>query len=535
MADGRFHLHVLCTTPASARNWEALAGFYHDLDVNPVVTVSAIETIRQLAALAKRPFLVCADTIWLGLGMSTHAELLIEELNARFPNWALCGNRGMRWDGQRLYDYSYDMSSGGLQTATCAHPVISLDDGVLLVNPSVLNGHKALAPPLKHRRPGVLLSLECLQNGSVMAVSPHLLAMRTGAAQIDDEEALDTDPGFREYYRASFLNHHFATPDGTLHLSEIVDYRYVSEPWADTAQQDILELYDKGLEASRAVVRPSVTICCRTQFLRLEMLERAVLSFAAFRQHTCSLAHVEIRLITDASPDAVAPEVQRLQQAYPGAALECWYHEIRPNRYSRTDLLLAAIEQAGTDYIWFIDDDDFVNAATGPALARSLVAGAPLVIVASSAKIQETWRVGTGAQTLGHPGARRLELTHAEQSSSYQAAHIFRILKGLNFVPICSMILPVPLMRDRISKVRALGDYNEDYFLLLLALTASRVEVCLLDCELSSVSIRGEENTVTQKDRSEWHLSLATFLLEIINNTEGNSPFLWQLANAPQW
>jgi hypothetical protein len=535
MPDGRFHLYVLCATAALTRKWETLAEFYHDLDVNPLVTVSAIETIRQLATLEERPFLVCRDTMWLGRGMSTHAELLIEELNGRFPNWALCGNRGMRWDGQRLYDYSYDMSSGGLQTATCAHPVISLDDGVLLVNPSVLNGHKALAPPLKHHRPGVLLSLECLQNGSVMAVSPHLLAMRTGGSEIDDEEALDTDPGFREYYRASFLNHHCATPDGMLDLSEIVDYRYVSEPWAPAAQQDILELYDQSLEASRAVVRPSVTICCRTQFLRLEMLERAVLSFAAFRQHTCPLVHVEVRLITDASLDAVAPEVRRLQQTHPGAALECWYHEIRPNRYSRTDLLLAAVERAGTDYIWFIDDDDYVNAATGPALARSLVAGAPLVIVASSSVIKETWDAGNEAPGRGAPGAQGLELTHAENSPSYQATHIFRILKGLNFVPICSMILPVALMQDRISKVRALGDYNEDYFLLLLALTASRVEVCLLDCELSSVSIRGDENTVTQKDRSGWHLSLATFLLEIMNNTEGNSPFLWQIANTPQW
>jgi hypothetical protein len=534
MADRGFYLYVLCATAASARKWETLAGFYHDLDVNPVVTASAIETIRQLAALAERPFLVCRDTIWLGRGMSTHAERLEEELNARFPNWALCGNRGMRWDGQRLYDYSYDMSSGGLQTAACAHPVISLDDGVLLVNPSVLNGHKAFAPPLQQRRPGVLLSLECLQNGSVMAVSPHLLAMRIGA-EMEDEEALDTDPGFREYYRASFLNHHFATPDGPLDLSEIVDYRYVSEPWSNAAQQDIIELYDKCLEASRAVVRPSVTICCRTQFLRLEMLERAVLSFAAFRQHTRALAHIEVRLITDASRDAVAPEVQRLQQTHPGAALECWYHEIRPNRYSRTDLLLAAIERAGTDYIWFIDDDDFVNAAAGPVLARSLVAGAPLVIVASSAVIKETWDAGNADQGRSAPGAGGLELTHAEHAPSYQATHIFRILKGLNFVPICSMILPVPLTRDRTSKVQALGNYNEDYFLLLLALTASRVEVCLIDCELSSVSIRGDENTVTQKDRSGWHLSLATFLLEIMNNTEGNSPFLWQLANTPQW
>ena len=317
MADRRFPLYVLCTTAASAKHWDTLAGSYHDLDLSPVVTASAIRTMRQIATAAERPFLVCLDTVWLGRGMLVHAELLIEELNARFPNWALCGNRGMRWDGQHLYDYSYDMHAGGLQTALCAHPVISLDDGVLLVNPKVLNGHKVLAPPLKHRRPGVLLSLECLQNGSVLAVSPHLVAMRDPTLEIDHEEALDADPAFREYYRASFLNHHLATPDGMLYLGELIDYRFVSEPWAKPAQQDILALYDTCLDASRTVALPSVTICCRTQFRRLEMLERAVLSFAAFRQHTGSLARVETRLITDASPDAVGTEVARLQQTYP--------------------------------------------------------------------------------------------------------------------------------------------------------------------------------------------------------------------------
>ena len=88
-------------------------------------------------------------------------------------------------------------------------------------------------------------------------------------------------------------------------------------------------------------------------------------------------------------------------------------------------------------------------------------------------------------------------------------------------------------MQARIRDLRALGDYNEDYFLLLLALTAPRVEVLALDCELASISIRENESTVLEKDRSRWHLSFCTFLLEVLNNPEGNSPFLWQLANIP--
>lgn len=527
MSDEKFRLFVFCKTGASAKAWGAISSSYHDLDITTLVTRSPIGALRQIAAQAERPFLVCRDDVWLGRGMSAHATVLIEELNQRFPNWALCGNRGVRWDGQRVYDFTYDMSGGGVQAAVCAHPVICLDDGLLLVNPGVVGNHTELAPAIARHRVGVLWSLECLRNGSLIAVSPHLLSMREVADE-DEEPALDTERAFREYYRAAFVNHRFPTPDGVLELSEIVDYRYVSEPWTTVPQQDTLELYDRCLAASQRVRRPSLTICCRTQFLRPEMLERAVGSFAVCRQQMSRLVEVEVRLITDTTRDVAEPAVRRLRANHPGAGLECWYHEIRPNRHSRADLLLAAVERAETDYIWCVDDDDFVNPSAGQTIARSLIAGAPLVVVASSPVIRETWRKRDGRQ-------EGYEWVDAERTSCHYAAHVFRVFRGVNFVPICSMILPVVLMKERIAKVAALGNYNEDYFLLLLALTAPRVELCMLDCEIASISIRGDENTVAQKDRAGWNVSLATFLLEVINNTEGNSPLLWQLANAPRW
>ena len=524
MAASTFDLHVLCTNKAATSKWDNIRDSYRDLQVNCAITACAIDTIRSISRAAARPFLVCQSDVWLGRGMANQVASLLEELNERFPNWALCGNRGVSWDGQHLYDYSHDIDAGGLQTSVCAYPVISVADDILLVNPAVLNSHREPAPSLPHGH-SVLLSLECLRNGSVMAVSPHLLILRNDEPELESQPALDSAPEFRAYYRASFLNHHLATADGLIDLSRVVDYRYVSDPRERTPQRDVLDLYDQCLEPARAVRRPSLTICCRTQFGRPEMLERAVLSFAAFRQQTGPLAEVEVRLITDVFAAGVEAEVCRLQQAHPGAALQCWHHDIRPPRYSRTDLLLAAIERARTDYIWFVDDDDFANAASGPALARCLVPGAPLLIVASAAVIRENWGEGDEGR----------ELLDFERSAAFQAAHLFRILRGRNFIPNCGMIFPVNLMQRRTAKVEALGNYNEDYFLLLLALTSSRVDVRILDYELSSISIRGEENTVAQTDRSEWRLSLATFLLEILNDTEGNSPFLWQLGNAQRW
>ena len=41
-------------------------------------------------------------------------------------------------------------------------------------------------------------------------------------------------------------------------------------------------------------------------------------------------ADVKVYLITDVPAEGSVNEVIRLQQAYPGAALDCWHHEVRP-------------------------------------------------------------------------------------------------------------------------------------------------------------------------------------------------------------
>jgi hypothetical protein len=527
-------LYPLCAEARSVESWKALRAYYNDLEIKPLLAASPIDAIRQVVGCEEHPFLVCRGGVWIGRGISTQIERLTEELNARFPGWGLCGNRGVRWDGQHKYDFSYDMKAAGLQTAVCAHPVICLDDHILLVNPAALKRHTILAPSLERRSAGILLSLECLLNGTVMAVSPRLMAMRERPADGTELDKLSASDSFRAFYRANFFNHQYPTPEGILECGEMVDYSYVSQPWKEPQQHDVTVLFDAALQSARGNRKPSLTICCRTQFRRPELLRRAVLSFAAFRHYAGELMDVRATIITDVWGDVVEREVDDLKRSYPAGELGCWRHQIRSGRYSRTDLLLAAIELATSDYIWFIDDDDYVNAPAAPAIGRALEGGQPLVIVTSSAVVQETWRYPEWATPPVAGAERGSELVQTRRSRPYRSADVFKCLGGVNFIPVCSILFPLELMKARISDVKALGDYNEDYFLLLLALTAPRVELCLLDCESASISIRGGENTA-KKNARDWNLSLATFLLEVLNRPEGNSPFLWQVANVPRW
>jgi hypothetical protein len=86
-------------------------------------------------------------------------------------------------------------------------------------------------------------------------------------------------------------------------------------------------------------------------------------------------------------------------------------------------------------------------------------------------------------------------------------------------------------MAEQLASRRALGDYKEDYFVLLAALSAPSVEVRLLETPIAGVSFRGADNTVNERDRSAWYLSHATFMHEILCDP-GRNPFLWQLGKA---
>ncbi len=519
-------LYVLCSTEGSREAWRERAKFHCDLEVIPLHPVrSAIERIHELATRLEQPFLVCRDYIWVGLGMGRQVQHLIDELSSRFPNWAVCGNRGVRWDDQSI-DFGRDIANVTLRTSLRAHTVISLDDNFLLIHPAVLRRHRWRAPAIPSLDCGVLLSLECLANGSVMAVSPRLMTLRCEPEGSEGNLQLGVSPEFRDYYRAHFLNHYFPSPAGGLDLREVVDFSYASEPLAEATQADILELYDRSLES--ATRKPSLTICCRTQFQRPEMLDRAVLSFTVCRDYASLLSDLQIRLVTDQPDSTAGPFLRRLEETYPAARLECWFHIPREARLSRIDLLRAAVERATTDYIWFVDDDDYVNSPALSALARCLVPDCPLVVIASSPVVNERWSEADRASS-----ARKL--LESEPLYVKSPRHLFEVLRGENAIPICGVVFPVELLRERLRNQAALGEYFEDYYLLLLMLTAARVEVATLETSLATISSRGRDNTVAQEDRSIWHQSYATFLLELLNNEEGNSPFLWQQANAAPW
>jgi hypothetical protein len=266
-----------------------------------------------------------------------------------------------------------------------------------------------------------------------------------------------------------------------------------------------------------------LTLCCRTQFSRPELLWRALASFSFAKIEARAYLDFEVRLITDCDPAVAAPHFEHFRREFPALELECWYHTVREPRHSRADLIFAAIERAQTDSIWFVDDDDYVMPGAAQALARTLMPGDDIIVIGDSLKVEETWEVPRDEE--------RPALIESRVAGKFSHLNLFRVLTGANHIPVCSVLWPVRFMAAQLAARRALGDYNEDYFLLLAALSAPQSEVRLLDATIAGVSFRGSSNTVSETDRAAWHYSYTTFVQEILCEGPRN-PFLWQLGKA---
>lgn len=525
-ANSQLPVVALCSSDDSAANWRERSADYPDLDIVPMAPVlQAWGMLKDIVTRYDSVVVVCQEHVWFGMEFGSQVRRLIEDLDRRFSCWGACGNRGCVWEGAVLYDYTaYTRNQGGgIGAALAPRPVFTLDDNLVLINCRNLRDYElADLGELKSLIFGIPLSLECLRHGLPLFVDPRLFTVRTaqhGAAKV---ATLGASVEFRSYYREHFINHLVPWPDANIDAKSYVDYDYAARPAHRPAQRDLLELFEQNLTAARPR-RPSISLCCRTQFGRPELLWRALASFTSCKIEARACLDLDVRLLTDCEPGVAAPHLDALRREFPALSLECWCHTVRPPRHSRADLLLGAIERAETDYIWFVDDDDYIMPGALQALARTLMPADDLLVVADSLKVEETWAASENEE------ARTLMNSRIVNKFSHQ--NVFHVLAGANHIPICSVLWPVRFMAKCLADRRALGDYNEDYFMLLAALSAPQVEVRPLDAVIAGVSFRGADNTVNETDRAAWHYSYATFVQEILSDPARN-PLLWQMAKA---
>jgi hypothetical protein len=464
---------------------------------------------RQFALIA-RPGVI------LDKALKDATQELINDLNRDYPNWGVCGATGARWDGQRTYWYLRRPPMNP-EAGVGGRPVVTVGSEVLLLNLKQLRAEECLIqePTANWWEIGPLLSLECLRRSLCVLVDPRLMVVDAGS----EPEQRATD-AIKNLVRRFFLNHRVHLPWGTMEVADVAYREFLSLPAVSHDKLDIVACYDAAMARARQARPVTLTIACRAQFNRQYLLERAMLSFAAAQQEAPAGCEVRVALVSDVSPDTLQLEVTRLRSRFPSLSLSGLHVTSRSRETSRVDHLLSSIAQIDSDYVWFVDDDDFVMPGAVPALARVFVPHAPLLLVGSSEVLEESWTDS--------------RLVDFNPCGAHASKHVFDVFQGENFVPICGMVIPVKLARERCAHVEASGEYLEDYFILMRLLTSPRVEVEVLGAQIAGISLRGQENTVRQSDRDTWNRSYAQFVGELMRSADSSNPLLWQLVRNSQ-
>lgn len=519
-AERRLTIVVLCQSDAEAQKWDERRDYYPALDIQivPKAESACVAVSALLQGGRTEPFLLARGDVWFGLEIDIQVAELIFELNETVPNWALCGNLGVAADGSEAISF-LQHAEGSPSYRRQPEPVLLLDDNLLLIDPTKLSLVE-LPAVSGGAGYGLALSLEAQRRGCCVLADRRLVAALAMARDTQAVANVVEQPVFRDWYGRYFLNHLLPGLDGPLDLAPAVAWLAL-DPSASVRRADIVGLHDQALMAARGNRPLSLQIVCRTMLNRSWLLTRAVQSFAAAVHDAAGMARLSVRIVTSGTDAAMQTEVERLRQLTPGIEIDGRAYDVREGRYSRMDLLLHAVEDCPADHIWFVDDDDFLLPGAMPAILRRLALAGQRLVVGASQRYEEKWEAAPDG---GH------RLAEWEILPAWRGEGVYRALGGMNHTPICSMVLPAAALKRAVAGVSARGDYYEDYFLLLRLLGTQPVDIAVLPTVIAGISLRDGQNTVTEIDRSRWHLSYATVMGEVLRPADLASPLAWQLA-----
>lgn len=262
------------------------------------------------------------------------------------------------------------------------------------------------------------------------------------------------------------------------------------------------------VESSLRHVRrdPTVSIVIRTTGDRPALLRRALSSAVAAGASEVIVASprsaADPTEAAGMAPDVVVRHVSVPEMDLPG----------------RTAALMAGLEAAETDYVWFVDDDDWAEPQSVDAIVGSIHAGDRPVIVGTVTSHEETW---SGA-----------ELAHRRTIRTYVSDEWYRAFTGWNHVPNCALVYPTHQLRDRLATTGVRHDLGEDFALQLLAVTTPGTAVLAIEDVIANVSVRDHGTTVSMVDRTPWLRDLGSHVSSLLDDPHASGTALWRLGRS---
>ncbi len=461
--------------------------------------------------------LLCHDDVVVPLNIAERVAECIEKANqyCGSEKWGMVGNAGVEAISLRTVRFLKDPHTAVVPYRSTPIPVVSVDGNVTLLNIKNLRKNKFELPATVrgfHMYDFISL-VECYRKKLlVLADSSLYVYHRSGGVQKGFDE-FSSGSNFQEYWTKNFVNHTVHTINGPVKILN-PDYGYLKEDSKDH-RMDFYSLVKKQiLSIEDAKIRPVVNIVTKTNLRNLNMLKRMLQSVKISRKVVESYIDLKVIIsINNAGSVDVKKAISEIENA--AGSLEIKFIEcdnktpMAPRLYA-VKCAVESVKSADNQFIWIIDDDDFVFPKELKTVSKYLDSNT--IFIGQSESFDETWSADNTFPdiSVGKPGFYN-EISYA------------RNYLGDNHVPVCSVIFPAKALEEVFSEHQLLGDYYEDYAMLFLAQIKYNVQY--LPILIAGVS-HHDKNTVFENDRTHWDYSYTTFLSEITNaGVVNNSSF----------
>jgi hypothetical protein len=283
---------------------------------------------------------------------------------------------------------------------------------------------------------------------------------------------------------------------------------------------DYHEFYNKVYESTEF---PSISLVIRTQFTRPELLRRLLISIE--RSFADNGISYECVLSTDVASSKSFIEYEKLQKEFSGINVRLLSNQSEATDNSRVNNLVCGLEAASNDYVWIVDDDDFLSLDAIDNLRKAFCFGNRPMIFTSCDVLNETWEVSSSGKSV---------LVNASVQSSFPSSRWVTLFSGVNSIPVCGFLAPRRNVVERLKLFEFRFDLSEDYVLLLMLMTDPALPpIFEVKDVLVNISVRNDgDNVVTMDDRSRWVMDITGFLSDLYSTGDVSSDGHWQLLSS---
>ncbi len=453
--------------------------------------------------------LVCREDVIFPNDIYSKMLEAIEAANEEygFHSWGILGNSGVEFLSNIEVQFrSIDYSSVIPPRSLYPRPAVSLDGNVLLLSIVNLRERDIRVSPASSASELFYTQFirDCYRCGLMCLLDSRLFVLQRSSTIYENDKQAG------EESRAAFLKKNICYLKRDTEVRQADEYEY-SLMKHENSHISKKILHKRIFEIMQEIYikkeKKIVIVLIRTTFARKEYLYRSLDAIEIAQNHCRETLFLRVLLVANNYQGAsLEDEMISIRSNYATLDITSIFFHCKEGCSARIEALRVGIQSIADNddtYVWIVDDDDFIipqSMAYVPFILKK-----DHISLGSSMIISEEYPKDYTEYSEFEKG----------RSNYFAADNFFKNYLGNNYIPVCSAVYPVNIIKGVMQSNQFKGDYFEDYALLLFA--SREFEIIPYQVDLCFVSYHGT-NTVLETNRQIWDYSYATFISDVVQS-----------------